>query len=167
MGIKFSSLPKHIRQQIVDDLNGAIRNQVSNLKPEPKRKQMTGLEKKFRGLLEACRLGGSILQYSYEPMRLKIADSDRAAFYKPDFGVLFKTGLYVFYETKGYWKTDAKLRIRAASSQHPFIFVSAELYDGEWDFSLFISNDLREWMHSNPKCAKQWADTINLLELDR
>lgn len=65
-----------------------------------------------------------------QAVTLKLGDDCR---YTPDFDVIDKNGLYTFYETKGFMREDALVKIKTAARAFPwakFVIVTRE--DGAW-----------------------------------
>ena len=58
----------------------------------------------------------SIVWWAYEPLKLRLADK---CFYSPDFAVLFKDGSFHIYEVKGFWRDDARVKIKTAARLFP------------------------------------------------
>lgn len=80
--------------------------------------------------LEALRRDGQIACWSYEKITLKLADDTR---YTPDFFVVENDGAIRFEETKGFWRDDAKVKIKVAAQQFPFRFVSLVASRDGWE----------------------------------
>ncbi len=80
---------------------------------------MNKLEARFADLLEARRKDGLIREWRYEAVTLKLADDTR---YTPDFFVVRSDGMVEFYETKGFFREDAAVKIKVAARQFPFRF---------------------------------------------
>lgn len=85
---------------------------------------MNRLERDWAQELEARRRMGYVQWYAYEPVKLRLGDR---CFYMPDFLVLRDDGSLVFYEVKGHWEDDARVKIKAAASRYPlFAFVAVQ-----------------------------------------
>lgn len=82
---------------------------------------MNQTEKRRAIELEAMKRTGAIASWAYEKITLKLADDTR---YTPDFFVVEPDGMIRFEETKGFWREDAKVKIKVAASLFPFRFVS-------------------------------------------
>lgn len=80
-----------------------------------KTEQRRGIE------LEAMKRSGLIAAWWYEKVTLKLADDTR---YTPDFLVQELDGTLRFEETKGFWRDDAKVKIKVAAALYPFRFTS-------------------------------------------
>lgn len=72
---------------------------------------MNGLEKKYAAYLELRKLTGEIVDYKFEPLKLKLAP---ATFYNPDFAVLMNDGSVELHESKGHMEDDAAVKIKVA-----------------------------------------------------
>lgn len=85
---------------------------------------MNALERDYAQHLDALRSGAAIHAWWFEVERflIGIAGERRDAYYTPDFRVQLPDGTIEFHETKGHWREAAKVRIRAAAAQHPYVF---------------------------------------------
>lgn len=83
--------------------------------------EMNGLEGEYARLLELRKQAGEIHDWKYEAIRLRIAFGNKPAWYKPDFLIVNADGSLHAHETKGWWKTDARLRIKVAAGVYPWI----------------------------------------------
>lgn len=116
--------------------------------PKPKRPVPTGmnkLEQAYARRLDVLKAAGEVAWWSFNAVKLRIADGQSKAFYKPDFAVLFSTGRLEFHETKGHWREAARLRIKVASGLYPFDFVAVQRRrqgrDVEWEYERFVGVD--------------------------
>lgn len=69
--------------------------------------------------LDALKHHGEILWYKFEGVKLRLADS---TFYTPDFAVMAADGVMEMHEVKGFWRDDAKAKIKIAADLYPFRF---------------------------------------------
>lgn len=99
---------------------------------------MNSTESAYAGRLEALKLSGAILWYKFEGVTFKLAHDTR---YTPDFAVMVKSGEMEFHEVKGFWRDDAKIKIKVASELFPFRFIAAKKQTkkagGGWAFEVF------------------------------
>ena len=73
-------------------------------------------------VLEARKRNGEIHDYRYEGMTLRLADRTT---YTPDFLVIMPGGEIELHETKGFWRDDARVKIKVAAEAFPwFVFRS-------------------------------------------
>lgn len=99
---------------------------------QPRKTGMNRLEARFSMVLEAQRREGLILWWGFEAMKLRLAARTH---YTPDFMVVTAEGEIVFYETKGFWRDDARVKIKVAAETYPFFrFVG-------------VTNKGRQWQH--------------------
>lgn len=77
---------------------------------------MNKTEKQRAQELEALKRTGVIAAWRYEKVTLKLADDTR---YTPDFWIVASDGQVRFEETKGFWRDDAKVKIKVAAEQFP------------------------------------------------
>lgn len=97
---------------------------------QPKRDgSMNKLETKYAERLEALRQAKQILRWDFEPEKLRLADR---TYYTPDFRVLGQDGTVSFHEVKGRWEDDARVKIKVAAEQHPYIFLAVQWKDKQW-----------------------------------
>lgn len=73
------------------------------------------------------RVATKIIQrYWFEGIKLRLADG--ATFYTPDYLVELTDGTLECHEVKGFWRDDARVKIKVAASMYPFRFLAAS-----WD----------------------------------
>jgi hypothetical protein len=65
----------------------------------------------------------------FEPFGLRLADG---TFYHPDFMVQRKNGMVEVHEVKGFWRDDARVKIKVAAERFPFAFFVATQKKGEF-----------------------------------
>lgn len=91
---------------------------------------MNGTERARAIVLEAQKRDGQLADWRFESVTLKLAPDCR---YTPDFYKLHNDGSVEFEETKGFWRDDAKVKIRVAARLFPeFRFVALKLTRGTW-----------------------------------
>jgi len=95
---------------------------------------MNGLEKEYDSFLARRMMAGEVLWYRFESVTLVLADRVR---YTPDFAVMLSDGMIEMHEVKGYWRDDAKVKIKMAADKFPFRFVSIQKKRGNWEFEEF------------------------------
>ena len=78
---------------------------------------MNGTEREHAVVLEAQKRAELILDWRYEAVTLLLAPDCR---YTPDFLVVQADGSLAFHETKGFWREDAKVKIRTAARLFPW-----------------------------------------------
>jgi hypothetical protein len=81
--------------------------------PKP---EMNRWEADFAENLEWQKRAGDIVDYSFGKITFKLADGCR---YTPDFFVIDKNGYLQFWEVKGFFRDDAKVKIKVAAEQNP------------------------------------------------
>lgn len=86
------------------------------------RRSMNKLEQRYAAHLELERLAGVWLWWEFEPITLKLAHDTR---YTPDFALLDPGGHLVLHETKGFWRDDARVKIKVAARLFPFFRFTA------------------------------------------
>jgi hypothetical protein len=83
---------------------------------------MNATETAYALHLELLRRAGEIRAWSYEPMKLRLADK---TYYSPDFLVVLGNGEMELHETKGFWQDDARVKIKVAAEQFPWFRFAA------------------------------------------
>lgn len=101
--------------------------------------EMNKTEKEFSLYLEAQRLRGDILAWKFEPEKFRLANN---CFYTPDFFVLNADNTVTFYEVKGFWTDDARIKIKVVAEQFPWYQFTAAYKrtkkdGGGWSFETF------------------------------
>jgi hypothetical protein len=91
--------------------------------------QMNKTEARYAELLEIRKRVGEIAWYAFEGITLKLGDDCR---YTPDFAVMLACGEMEMHETKGFFRDDAKVKIKVAAQMFPFRF-----YLARWEKSGF------------------------------
>lgn len=79
-------------------------------------------EKEYFELLELRWKAGEIRWFDFEPIKLKLAKN---TFYTPDFGIFFADKSFGFHEVKGFWRDDARVKIKTAARLFPFFTFTA------------------------------------------
>lgn len=86
------------------------------------RGEMNGLERRYAALLQDRKNRGEIHDYWFESMTLKLAPDCR---YTPDFVVQLIDGTIELHECKGFWRDDARVKIKLAADKFPYRCVAA------------------------------------------
>ena len=96
---------------------------------------MNGLESRYA---ESLRASPDVLLWQYESVKLRLADS---TFYTPDFLVVTNEGFVELHEVKGFWRDDARVKIKVAAATFPFTFRAAtwNRRARQWDIETFRS----------------------------
>ena len=100
--------------------------------------QMNKTEAEYANLLESLKQVGKVAWYKFEGIKLRLADD---TFYTPDFAVMLSTGEMELHEVKGFWRDDAKVKIKVAADMYPMQFIAvkrqAKKAGGGWDIEYF------------------------------
>lgn len=100
-------------------------------------KDMNTLESRYAMRLEAMRMAGELACWTFEAVKLRLADK---TFYTPDFLVIHLNGDIEFHETKGFWRDDARVKIKVAAELFPmfsFVAVQWSSKTKNWAFEFF------------------------------
>ena len=83
--------------------------------------KMNRTESAYAAHLETLRMAGEVAWWRFEGVKLRLADS---TFYSPDFAVMLTGGIMEMHEVKGFWRDDARAKIKIAAEQYPFRFIA-------------------------------------------
>ena len=100
---------------------------------------MNKTEAAYAALLESYKKAGDILDYMYEAYTLKLGKDCR---YTPDFAVFLNDGEIEFHEVKGFWRDDAKAKLRIAARQFPHRFRCVKKSKSGWDITDFTDETI-------------------------
>ena len=96
---------------------------------------MNKTEISYMNHLNLLLRAGKIKGFEFEPEKLKLAD---ATFYTPDFRVITESDYIEFHEVKGFWRDDARVKIKVAAKMHPYQFIAvSKNKSGGWDYERF------------------------------
>jgi len=96
---------------------------------------MNGLERAFAQELERRCLAGEIASWRFQPLRLILAP---ATTYCPDFQVILPDGRLELVEVKGFWRDDARVKVKLAAALFPeFGFVAVQRRKAAWSEERF------------------------------
>ena len=100
--------------------------------------QMNKTEKAYAEHLQALKNLGGVKWFKFEGVKLRLADN---TFYTPDFVVMDCDGVIEMHEVKGFWRDDARAKIKIAADMYPFRFYAAKKNKkkdgGEWEMEEF------------------------------
>jgi hypothetical protein len=80
---------------------------------------MNKTEAAYESDLRDAQAVGDIQWYRFEGLKLRLADN---TFYTPDFAVVARDGVLECHEVKGFWRDDARAKIKIAAEMYPFRF---------------------------------------------
>lgn len=105
--------------------------------------QMNKTEAAYAEHLERLKYEGEILWWKFEGMKFRLADN---TFYTPDFAVLRSDGQLCLYEVKGFWRDDARVKIKVAADMYPVHFYAikkgTKKDSWNWKYESFDSEKL-------------------------
>jgi hypothetical protein len=89
-------------------------------------------EARFDRKLADLKHGGHIVDYSFESLKFRLAGR---TWYTPDFVAALPGGSMIVYEVKGFWRDDARVKIKVAAEMYPhFRWFAVRWVGGEWVF---------------------------------
>lgn len=101
-----------------------------------------GLEADYAVYLDTLLFKRGVLFWAFEKIRLTLADRTTLL---PDFFVVTAEGKAEFHETKGFWREDARAKIKMAAQQFPcFVFKSVQKGKEGWKYEPFTPTGVRE-----------------------
>ena len=90
------------------------------------------LNKTERAFLQFLRVARSGCWIGVQNITLKLADDTR---YTPDLSCVGTQGNLHFWEVKGFWRDDARVKIKVAARMFPWArFTAVQRIKGEWKF---------------------------------
>lgn len=90
--------------------------------------RMNKTEAEWSAMLEARKLAGEVAYWSFEPIKVRLAD---LTFYTPDFLVMLSSGELELHEVKGaFVMDDAKLKFKVVAEHFPARLVWAQKVKG-------------------------------------
>ena len=93
-------------------------------------REMNKTEAAYGNYLEALKHSGQVLWYEFEGIKLRLADK---TFYTPDYAVIAKDGVMEMHEVKGFWRDDARVKIKVAAAMYPFRFLAVKKGRDGWE----------------------------------
>lgn len=103
---------------------------------------MNRTEAAYAHHLQCQKLAGVILDWKFEPIKLRLADK---IYYTPDFFVLERDGTFTVAEVKGYRMDDARAKLKIAADQFPwFRLRTCQLVKKAWQTENIPPYDLPE-----------------------
>lgn len=107
---------------------------LGRMKPGAQNKTELAYEESLRQMV----LSGEVAWFKFEGIKLRLADS---TFYTPDYAVMLSDGRIEMHEVKGFWRDDARAKIKIAAAMFPFRFVAVTAKSkkdgGGWDVESF------------------------------
>lgn len=102
--------------------------------PVKKRDGINKTEAAYGEHLEMLKKAGEIVDYRFEPLKLRLADK---TYYNPDYLVIYP-GHFEIHEVKGFWRDDARVKIKVAAEMFPWFLFRAIQRDGKgWRYEEF------------------------------
>lgn len=128
MGFKMSDFPEHMQAEIKDKIRGrgqTVRRVAG---------AMNKLEARYSAHLDLLVKTGEIVRYDFDCERLRIG---KKCFYEPDFRIVRPDVSIEFHEVKGFWRDDARVKIKVAAELHPYKFVAVQWKQKQWVYEEF------------------------------
>lgn len=133
--MKMSDLPPHILEQVKAKGDFTKPKAAQNQRNEGKNKLELSFENDY---LKPLLVSGDIQGYDFEAIKLRLGPK---TYYTPDFVAYPADGPITFYETKGFMRDDAAVKLKAAYERHyGFKFVLVTKEKGKFRFREVGSN---------------------------
>ena len=137
MTIDITRLSPHAQKQIRDEQarraterQARQRTTVSKSHEPQQQRAMNKWETMYAEELMQRKMNGEIQWFGYESIKLRLA---KATTYTPDFVVVLPDGRVEFHEVKGFWRDDARVKIKVAAELFPWArFVVVTRKHGEF-----------------------------------
>ena len=97
-------------------------------------REMNKTEMAYQAELELRRRVGEVIWYGFEVLKFRLA---KDTFYTPDFIVMLADGRLEVHEVKGFWREDARAKIKIAAALFPMKFVAVTRSGQGWSFEEF------------------------------
>jgi predicted nuclease of restriction endonuclease-like RecB superfamily len=95
---------------------------------------MNKTEAAYADNLEMKKKAGVIIDWKFESIKFRLA---KKTFYTPDFMVI-NTNNIEFIEVKGFWRDDARVKIKVARELFPwFVWTAVQVHRGGWKYEEF------------------------------
>jgi hypothetical protein len=96
---------------------------------------MNQTETAYGRALKARLEAGEVVWYKFEGIKLRLGDN---TFYTPDFAVMLASGQMEMHEVKGFWRDDARAKIKIAADLYLFRFIAVtKAKGGGWNVEEF------------------------------
>jgi hypothetical protein len=76
------------------------------------------LESQYAAHLKLRQQAGEIIDYYFEAIRFNLSHKNNT--YTPDFVLFMADGTIEIHETKGFWRDDARVKIKCFAEMYPF-----------------------------------------------
>jgi hypothetical protein len=103
----------------------------------PTSRYASHLEEEYAAVLDVRKAAMDIQDWRYAPLRLVLADRTT---YEPDFFVIASDYSVELHEVKGFWRDDARVKIKVAARNFPwfkFIAVQHKNKRSGWTYEEF------------------------------
>lgn len=88
--------------------------------------------------LATRKLVGDIIDFGFQRVTLKLAHDTR---YTPDFDVQMPDGTIEMHEVKGFWRDDAKVKIKVAARMFAYRFIAVRKEKGYFVRDVFTEGE--------------------------
>ena len=94
-----------------------------------------GMNKTEAAFATVLGLDPKVISWKFEPFKLRLA---KGCYYSPDFFVVTREGEPIIYEVKGFWRDDARVKIKTAAEKfREFRFIAVQRKKGQWVYEDF------------------------------
>lgn len=115
-----------------EELADKIGEATTELRKTTDEEKLNKTERRFHEWLLHHPFKVPLLWTGVQCITLKLGHDCR---YTPDFVAVNTWGRTIFYEVKGFWRDDARVKIKVAARQFPWAeFIAVQWFRGEWKF---------------------------------
>jgi hypothetical protein len=126
-------LAEYLARTGTPDLPAAPAGRLARGRMSPRKMNKT--EAAYDQHLWLLRHAGEVLWHDFEAIKLRLADD---TYYIPDFNVLVASGYLEMHEIKGgFWRDDARVKIKCAAALFPFRFRAMQKAGNGWKVEEF------------------------------
>lgn len=101
---------------------------------------MNKTEKAYSLFLSELQRSGEISEYFFECVKLGLGNR---CSYTPDFMVIRNDGRIEMHEVKGFWRDDARVKIKVAADKFPFVFIAAKQTKTGWEIETIQEGEVK------------------------
>jgi hypothetical protein len=140
MRIKLKDLPPDVQAQVKAQIAAEDRQRyagvLESIIPED-RKGMNKTEWRYADHLDNLIRLGEVKEWAFEADKLTLG---HRCTYTPDFRVTFADGRIEYHEVKGFWRDDARVKIKVAARLNPqTMFKAVKWVNRQWVYELIPS----------------------------
>lgn len=132
MRVKMKDLPPAVQSLVKAQIAAEDRNRHGRIKVPTDRPGMNKTEGQYANHLDLLVRSGEVQGWAFEADTFELG---HRCTYTPDFRVSFPDGRIEYHEVKGFWRDDARVKIKVAARKNSeFRFVAVKLRGRRWEY---------------------------------